>query len=167
MARYIFLLLFSLLATVSKAQDGFYLTQIQHEQIKKNLADYKSLIVKFDMRSQEFELLKSKFEFLQKLRSEDQIEIARLKREDITIHNLEIKVENLEGEKLKLNERILAMQVELDYKNKSLNTYKSKYLKEYSSNRGDRIISATILGMFGVCAIWGIYVSIEANYVNQ
>lgn len=160
----LFITIFSFYA--ASAQDGYYLTKEQHEQIKKNLKDYKTLIYNFDEQKRKLAELVAQFEFTRKMYAERDAELAKVKRENIDIHNLEIKIENLENDKKALNERIASMQREMDYKNKSLNTYKSKYLKEYTSNRGDRIIANSIWATFVVCGMWAIYTSYEANYLH-
>ena len=162
--RFILLFFAILCCTAASAQDGYYLTKEQHEQIKKNLKDYRVLIYNFDDQKREFEKLKSQFELLRKMNSDQSSELMKLKTDNIDIHNLNVKVSNLEEEKLKLNEKISSLLRELEYKNKSLNSYKSKYLKEYASNRGDRIIKNSIWATFSVFGLWAIYTSIEANY---
>jgi len=162
--KYVLLLILFFVVSLAHAQDGYYLTRQQHEQIKKNLRDYRSLIYNFDEQKKEFEKLKSQFELIRKLHSSKMEELERFKSDRTEISNLNVKISNLEGQNQALVLRINSMQNELDYKNKSLNSYKSKYLREYASNRGDRIIRSVVYGMFGLVAVWGIYISVEANY---
>lgn len=162
--KLIFFIIFFISFYTAHSQDGFFLTKQQHEQIKANLRDYKVLIVKYDVKSKEFEELKAQYAFSKKLYVDLQYENEVLRLKSINAHNLEIKIQNLENDKLKLTEKILSQQRELDYKNQSLYNYKRKYLKEHSLNRGDRLMAAVVYGSFMLAGIWGVYISIEANH---
>lgn len=165
--RWIFLL-FVLFFTVSaRAQDGYIFTKTQHEQIKKNLQDYKVLIKDYRVLDYRFDSLKSAFQFLKKLHSGQTFELEELqvKYQNLKRENSDLVFYTIENDKLKkLNE---SLQRELDYKNKSLFDYKRKYEREHRLTRGDRIIGNSILGTFIVCGMWAIYTSLETNYFHK
>lgn len=162
--KHLLFILFIIIGYSANAQDGFFLTKQQHEQIKANLRDYKVLIIKYEVRSKEFEDLKAQYAFTKNLYVNLQSENEILRLKSINAHNLEIKIQNLENDKLKMAEKISSQQRELEYKNKSLYNYQRKYFKERSTNRGDRLMAAVVYGSFMLAGIWGVYISIEANH---
>ena len=158
------MLIFAFFTISAQAQDGYIFTREQHEQIKKNLYDYKNLIKDYKILDHRFDSLKNAFQFLKKLHSGQTIELDELhiKYQSLKRENTDLIFYTLENEKLKKQNE--SLQRELDYKNKALYNYKGKYEREHRLTRGDRIIGNAVLGMFVMCGMWGIYTSLEANH---
>ena len=158
---FVFSIVFGLSA---QAQDGYVFTKIQHEQIKKNLQDYKILIKDYKFLDHRYDSLKNAFQFLKKQHSNQIIEFEKLqfKYQYLKRENTDFIFYTLENEKLKKQNE--SLKHELDYKNKALYNYKRKYEREHRLTRGDRIIGNAVLGIFVMCGMWGIYTSIEANH---
>jgi len=161
------LFVFSVLfAICANAQDGYVFTKEQHEQIKKNLQDYRTLIKDYKVLNHRFDSLKNAFHFLKKLHSVQTIEFEELK-----VKYQSLKRENADlifytEENKKLKEQLGHTERNLEIKTKDMFKFKRMYEREHRLTRGDRIIGNTILGTFVMCAIWGIYISVEANYVH-
>lgn len=151
---------------LTMAQDGFYFTREQHDKIRKNLDDYKTLLVQYDFKSEEFEKLKREFEFLKQLRSKEVIEYTELKREMIDIRNTNIKLSNALAENEKLKKQILLMESDLKHKEKTLFMWKGKYNRQLTLTRGDRIMAGVIEGIFISCGLIAIFTTIESRYLN-
>ena len=152
---------------LSYAQDGYIFTREQHEQIKRNLQDYKILIKDNKILNHRFDSLKNAFKILKYVHSNKTIELEELKEKytNLKKENSDVIFLKIENEKLRKNNE--SLQRELDYKNKSLYNYKGKYEREHRLNRGDRIIGNAVLGTFISCALWAIYTSIEKNYLQD
>lgn len=158
---------FSLFYTIcTNAQDGYIFTREQHEQIKKNLLDYKSLIKDNKILNHRFDSLKNAFQFLKKLHSGQAIEFQELqiKYQSLKRENADLVFYTEENEKLK--QQLIHTEKNLEIKTKDMFRYKRMYERQHRLTRGDRIIGNAVLGMFVMCGMWGIYTSLEANYFN-
>lgn len=157
---------FSLLSTILLAQDndGYIFTKEQHEQIKKNLQDYKILIKDYEFKSKQFDSLKLIFELTKNKYQVQKFEYNKLleKYNRINIDHSNLLYLKSENEKLKME--ILSLNHELKYKNKSINFYKDKYYKAAKLDKGDRIARNFIWGAFGMLTVWTLYISYETVY---
>ncbi|NJO63297.1 MAG: hypothetical protein HC836_35305 [Richelia sp. RM2_1_2] len=157
---------FGLYGQTTDKNDIVMMTHEQHEALRKNIVNYGILIKKYDLVSEENKKIMAQFEsvkrefFLYKTKfAEGQLNNLRIEN-----NNLSIQVENYKSEVERLRETIDTKEREKGYIQKSLFIYKRKYEKERSLSRGDRILQSSIYGVFGMCAIWAIYISIETNY---
>lgn len=165
--RWIFFI-FSLFFAISvNAQDGYVFTREQHEQIKKNLQDYKILIKDYKVLNHKFDSLKNSFQFLKKLHSGQTIELEQLqiKYQSLKRENNDLVFYTEENKKLK--EQLFHTEKNLEIKTKDMFKFKRMYEREHRLTRGDRIFGNAVLGSFVMCAMWGIYVSLEENYFSK
>lgn len=157
-----FLLMFS--GFLTQAQDGYVFTKQQHDEIRKNLQDYKRLIGQFDSLDREFKIMKTNFEFTKALHDNDIIKLQELdlelknckidKREydDLIFQNTKqkIRIEHLEMEVLNLTSQVKKQNITITH----LRTRNARLLDR---TRGDRIMEGFVFGsMIGasIIAIW-------------
>jgi hypothetical protein len=165
--KYIIFFLFFLSAISGNSQDGFILTKKQHEELRKNLEDYKVLINDYKIQTNEFDKLKAEFELLKKLRNSESAELIQLKKDYLSLNNQKIHLENvLENYQNQLKE-IEVLKNEIKRKNSIIITLQGKYYRERNKTRGDRILSGMFSGMFISCALIGIYYSWEENHNSK
>jgi hypothetical protein len=130
----------------SQVKTGYYLTNEQHELLRKDLDDYKILI-------NEFEQLKRDFELLKLLNAAQKKELDKPKVQPIDEQSLLIKISTLEAEKKKLFYERNSLKIELEAKNENYLLYKGKYFRELKKNLPDRIIGNGILGTIIACGL--------------
>lgn len=157
---------FIFIGFICMGQDGFYLTNEQHIQLKKNLADYRILIKNYEIKSEEFDKLTTEYFFLKNLYTEQKLDIETLKKQVIESHNLYSTNINLTIENKKLITKVESMQREIGYKNKSLFSYQTKYLKLLNTTKGERIVSNIFWSIMVSGALIVIYTDIEAKYIR-
>jgi hypothetical protein len=116
--------------SLSQVKSGYYLTNEQHELLRKDLIDYKLLIERYNIQIQNFEVLKSEYKQQRLLNTAQQAELDSLRSQKIENCNLLIKISRLEKEKQDAINLNLSLQRDLKYKTNSLNYYKGKYMKE-------------------------------------
>jgi chromosome segregation ATPase len=166
----IFFLLFLLFSIGLSAQDTdrYIFTKEQHDQIKKNLSDYKILIDQYDGLSenfkkltQEFEIVKGKFELLKKLRDDHDNQMRKLQvAYDNAIYDNNKLLLSLE----ELNKKLLAVEPELQRKEKMIYKYKCLYNKELKTTKLQRIASNAIFGAIIGASLWAIYIEIDSQH---
>ncbi len=166
--KYILFTFFLLISIISKSQEqeGFYLTNQQHVQIKKNLTDYRNLIKKYSVISEEFEQLKKDYTFLKKLHSNQKIELEELKFKTISIRNQEVLIQNLENQNKALLDKIASQERVNKIITKSLHYFQSKYLNLRNSTKGERITTNIFWGIMVTGTLLVIYVDYEAKYLK-
>lgn len=164
--KWIFFVFSLLFAICANAQDGYVFTREQHEQIKRNLQDYRILIKDYKLLDHRYDSLKNAFQFLKKLHSGQTIEFQelQLKYQSLKRENADLVFYTEENRKLR--EQLVHTEKNLDIKTREMFKFKRMYERQHRLTRGDRIMGNAVLGTFVMCAIWGIYVSVEANYVH-
>lgn len=108
MKKLIFLFFISI-SFISVAQEGYIFSNDQHEQIKKNLSDYKILIKEYDSLNKEFIKLKN----LHSQHRCDTINVFRLKKENED-----------------LKKTLLLKEKEIKYKTRMMYHFEWKYIRE-------------------------------------
>lgn len=147
-----------------QAQDGYVFTKQQHDEIRKNLQDYKRLIGQFDSLGREFKIMKQNYEFSKALHDNDVIKLQEInielkkavvderKYSDLIFQNerQKIMIENLQHDVLVLNSQIR-------YQNKTIIRLQTRNARLIDKTRGDRIMEGFVFGaMVGasIIAIW-------------
>jgi hypothetical protein len=158
------IMLLLLISTALQAQDGFILTKEQHDQIRKNIADYKILIKDYNVQSKQLDSVKKAFALYKKLHSiqNNEIEEMKLKVQELRIENN--RLNNTEYDNTRLKEELESTKRTVEIRTREMFFYKRKYERELKLTRGDRIFGNAVLGTFVACALWTIYISYEQNY---
>lgn len=157
-------MLFMLFSVTLQAQDGYIFTKEQHDQIRKNLQDYKILIKDYNFKSKQYDSLKLAFQLLKKLHTKQTDEFAEMAEKYRQLRNENVTLTNLVLENGELKKQLEATKRTLDNRTHESFVWKRKYEREHRLKRGDRIMGNAVLGTFVMCAIWGIYISYETNY---
>lgn len=152
--------------------DNYVFTKEQHDQIRKNLDDYRVLIVKFDKINAEFNILIQQYELIKALRSKQEIQITDLqnelkqtKKENIAYGNLLIKHENLKLNYENLQSEVLKLNKQLENTGKSAGYWQHKYTRQLKIDRGDRIMANAVWATITGVVILIIYSDISNNYL--
>jgi len=163
--KYLLITFFLLTSFVVNAQDDYiYFTKQQHEQIKRNLDDYKNLIKQYDFQSAEFDKLKRQFELTRQLRNTENEELARYKKMYIDLKNSDIQLANVLAENQKLRLEIDIIDKDRRYKEKRMNLYIYRYNKELNRSKGERIFAGFFSGMIISATLISIYYAWEENH---
>lgn len=176
--KYLILLVALFLGQTLYAQvsigDNYIFTKEQHDQIKKNLNDYRELIKSFDKMNEEFKNMKEQFELLKALRNNDQVEINRLtseltkyKVENFAYENLKVQHDNLKFNYEKLQAEVLVLNTQLEHSGRSVGYWSRKYQKQIRYDRGDRIMEGFVFGSMVGAALLLIYNDIITNYMHH
>lgn len=164
--KYLLTILFMLMSFVVNAQqdDYIYFTKQQHEQIKRNLEDYKTLIKQYDFQSAEFDKMKRQFELIKQLRTNDSEELARYKKMYLDLKNSDIQLANVIAENQKLKLEIDIIDKDRKYKERRMNLYIYRYNKELNRSKGERIFAGFFSGMIISATLISIYYAWEENH---
>jgi hypothetical protein len=156
------------IASTLKAQDGYIFTKEQHDQIRKNLADYKILIKdyddmstkyqhKFDSMSRNFNLMVKEYQFYKELHSKTNTEF---KKYEVLYQNSEYENQKLKNQIEILKQKVLNLEPEMARKDRMIIHWKAKYARERKYDKGERIIANFVFGtMVGgsIIAIWSVF----------
>lgn len=163
-----FLILFLLFCSTALfgQNDDYILTKYQHDQIKRNLADYKKLITSFDSLSRKFDVLTQQFELTKILRSNDKAQFDKLLQKAQTnnqseLENYKIRYENLKLNNEGLQSEILKLNKQLEILSRSHISLRIKYQKEISTTRGDRLMANTVWAIMASATVLAIYTTID------
>jgi hypothetical protein len=162
-----FLIIFFLFCTTALfGQDEYMLTKYQHDQIKKNLADYKKLIGSFDSLSKKFDVLTQQFQLCKTLRNNDKAEFDKIYEKlqasnQTEINNYKIRYENLKINNEGLQSEILKLNKQLENLSKSHITLRFKYQREIETTRGDRLMANSVWAIMASCTALIIYSTID------
>jgi hypothetical protein len=120
------LLIFVFFPMMSIAQEGYIFSKEQHEQIKKNLDDYKILIKEYDLQSEAFEECKRELYAIQKTQTTE-YKILKLKYDSLQkLHNIAWLLKENQELKLKLE----LSNKEIKYKTRMMYHFEWKYNQE-------------------------------------
>lgn len=153
--------------------DSYVFTKEQHDQIKKNLDDYRSLISRFDKISADFAILTEQYELIKTLRSNQDVKIKELeielkvtKRDNMTYDNLLIQHNNLKLNYSNLQEEINKLNKQLVNSSKSVLFYKGKLARELQYSHGDRIFANIVWATMVSATLMVIYITIEDHWLH-
>ena len=151
---------------------GFILTKEQHDNIKKNLNDYRALIVDFEKLNKNFDNLKQQFELAKELNGRKNFEIEEIKLNfekervgyETLLANNKIAYENLKLNYDQLKEKLVERDQMLQFTSKNLTTMTNKYRIQLDYDRGDRIMEGAVFGSIVGAALLIIYMQIEDHW---
>lgn len=150
------------------SQDKFILTKEQHDELRKNIDDYKVLIKKFDEMKQNFDNLVKEFELTKALKSNQKIEFDKiLAQSQLQLNNADIKYNNLKKQNDDLQMKILTLNKQLEYTVRSSTHWRNKYQKEIKWDRGDRIVANCVWAIMVSATLMIIYESFEQNWAHR
>lgn len=154
--------------------DNYMFTKEQHDQIKKNLDDYRDLITKFNKMNTDFQMLTEQFELAKTLKNrqdvqinELQLELKQTKRDNMAYDNLSIQHDNLKIGYDNLEKEIVKLNKQLENKTKSVDYWQRKYSKQAKMDRGDRIVGNAVYAIITGCVLLIIYQDIANNYLHH
>lgn len=163
--RVLLILLMIFITSVLKAQDGYVFTKEQHDQIRKNLADYKILIKDFDNLSADLNKYKYKvdslnrqFALYRELHSKTN---AEAKRFQVLYENSDYENKKLKNQVEILKKKLLDIEPEMARKDRMVIHWKAKYAHERRYDRGDRIAANFVFGTMVGCGIIAVVSAIK------
>jgi len=153
--------------------DTYVFTKEQHDQIRKNLDDYRELIVKFNKINSDFEILTQQYELAKALKNnqdvqikELQLELKQTKRDNMAYDNLLIQHENLKLNYTDLQEQMAKLNKQLANSSKSILFYKGKLARELQYSHGDRIVANIVWASMVSATLMIIYITIEDHWLH-
>lgn len=159
---------------LTQAQDGYVFTKQQHDEIRKNLQDYKRLIGQFDSLGREFKIMKTNYEFYKALHDKD---VIKLQEFDVAMKNCEIdkkEYNDLLFQNSKQKDRIDRLEAEVlgltnqtKKQNITITHLRTRNARLIDKTRGDRIIEGTVFGMLVGCSILGIWSEIQDHLLHH
>ena len=155
--RYLLIFFFFFAFGALKAQDGYVFTKEQHDQIRKNLNDYRILIKDYDNLSlsynkytHKFDSLNRVFNLYKELHSKTNTEVRQL---DLLYQSATFENQKLKNQVEILRKKVLDTEPELARKDRMIIHWKRKYYRERKYDKGERIIANFVFGTMVGCSI--------------
>lgn len=147
--------------------DNYIFTKEQHDQIKKNLNDYRNLIKSFDTLNTKFKMLVQQYELIKSIKNQQDIKIKELnievenfKSQTIAFENLQYQNQNLKSSYEKLQHDISVLNNRVVRQEKSIDYWRHKYNKRNEHTTVERAIIAFVYGSMIGGALLAIYFDI-------
>jgi hypothetical protein len=156
--------LFMLFSLTLQAQEGYVFTKEQHDQIRKNLQDYKTLIKDYNFKNKQYDSMKLAFNLLKKMHAKQTSEFEEMAAKYQHLRGENITLTNLVLENGVLKEELATTKRMLENRTHESFVWKRRYDREHRLKRGDRILLGCAWGLLTTFGMWTIYTSYETNY---